>query len=241
MATSSNARHGSTASLTKLNLAEAGNFEAEAALHTAEMRKTIAEAIEAEAKAAKATIELERERHKRIKELAADEFHHTYLFDKEVAEASVKACIKQLAEWERCNEQPLTIELVINSPGGEVFNGFALIDYIISMQAREHTVNTIAYGMAASMAGVILQVGNSRAMGANALMLLHEGSLGAMGDFGKVEDRVALMKLMHERILSLFVSRSSVSRRFITSKWHRTDWWLTADECLKHGFVDEVR
>jgi ATP-dependent protease ClpP protease subunit len=109
------------------------------------------------------------------------------------------------------------------------------------MQSRKHTINTIGYGMAASMGGVILQVGTTRAMGSNALMLLHEGSMGAIGDFGKVEDRVALMKLMHQRILALFVERSNVSKRFITSKSHRTDWYLTADECLKHSFVDTIR
>ena len=241
MATATNGRGGTAASQTRLNEAEATKYESKANFHAAEARKVLAEAVEAEAKAAKAKIELDREQHKRKKELAADEHYYTYLFDKDVNEVTAKACIKQLAEWERSTKKKLEIELVINSPGGEIFSGFALIDYIASMQSRQHTINTIGYGMAASMGGVVLQIGNTRAMGANALMLLHEGSMGAIGDFGKVEDRVALMKLMHERILSLFVSRSNVTKRFITSKWHRTDWWLTADECLKHGFVDEIR
>jgi hypothetical protein len=77
MPSASNTHGGSTASQTKLNEAEAQNYAAEALLHAAEMRKTLAEAVEAESKAAKAKIELDREQHKRTKELAADEFHHT--------------------------------------------------------------------------------------------------------------------------------------------------------------------
>ena len=217
-------------------LAEGRKFDAEA-------RKAAAEAKEAEYNAAEAKIRLDREEHKRRKELAADEFFHTYLFDKEVTEASAKACIKQLAEWERGAKkgQKLEIELVINSPGGSVFDGFALIDYISGMQGRGHTINTVAYGMAASMAGVILQVGQKRAIGSNALLLIHEASFGAFGSFGKVEDQVKMVELMHDRILEMFAARAKMSKTQIKNRWSRRDWWINADDCLKHGFVDEVR
>lgn len=240
MATS-NSRGGTAASITRLNEAEAHKYEAESTFHVAEARKTLAEAVEAEAKAAKAKIELDREQHKRQKELAADEFFHTYLFDKEVSEASVKTCIKQLAEWERSTKKKLEIDLQINSPGGEVFAGFALIDYIGGMHTRGHVVNTIAYGMAASMAGVILQAGKSRAIGTNALLLIHEAQFGAFGSFGKVEDQVKMVELMHDRILALFASRSNLSKTQIKNRWRRRDWWINAEECLKHGFVDAVK
>ena len=221
--------------------AEAEKFAAEAKYHAAETRKSIAEAKEQEAQAALAQIGLDREKHKREKELAADEFHHRYLFDKEVSETSVKECIKQFALWERTNGRgPLVIDLVINSPGGSVFDGFALIDYINGMQAREHTVNTVAYGMAASMAGVILQIGDTRKMGSNALLLIHEASFGAFGSFGKVEDQVKMVELMHNRILDLFASRSNFTKSQIKNRWRRRDWWINAQDCLKHGFIDEI-
>lgn len=190
-----------------------------------------------------AVIGLERERHKRAEELAADTFHYSYLFDKEVSEGSVKACISQLSKWERTATDPITVDLVINSPGGSIFDGFALIDFIETLHGRGHTVNTTAYGMAASMAGVLLQVGKTRRIGKNSLLLIHEGSLGAGGDFGKVEDRVKLMELLHSRILALFASRATpinpkVTETFIRRNWLRKDWWMTADETIKLGFAD---
>lgn len=222
------------------NLAEARRLDAEATMFKAEASEYRAKTQEASIRASQAQINLEREQHKRRKELATDEFHHTYMFDKTVEAASVTACIAQLATWSR-QDSSCDIEIQINSPGGEIFSGFALIDFVRDLRQKGHKVTTLAIGKAASMGGVVLQAGDTRAMGANALMLIHEGSLGAVGDFGEVEDRIELMKLMHERILDLFVSRSKVSKNFIKTHWKRKDWWLTADECLKHGFIDEIR
>jgi ATP-dependent protease ClpP protease subunit len=104
----------------------------------------------------------------------------------------------------------------------------------------------VTFGMAASMAGVLLQAADTRIMGANAFLLIHEGSLGAIGDFGDVEDRVELMGQMHDRILSLFETRAKpinpkTTKAFIRNRWKRKDWWITAEEAAKLGLVDEVR
>ncbi len=221
-------------------LAGARKWDAEAKAAEAEARKVTAEAEAAELTLVKAQFDVDREVEKRKEELAANKHHYTYLFDKEVGEASVKDAVKQLAIWERNATEPLTIELVIDSPGGSVFDGFHLIDYIDRLQAQGHVVNTTAYGMAASMAGVLLQVGQTRRMGKNALILIHEASFGAMGSFGKVEDQVKMVELMHNRILELFASRSTLSKAKIKNRWSRKDWWIDAQESKKLGFIDEI-
>lgn len=230
--------------------AEATRLKAQAEVEKlrAEARKADAEAKVAELEAetdALRMVEVEfaadRAREKRQEELAAHKYHHVYLFDKGVDETSVKACIAQMTSWERTTTEPLTIELVIDSPGGSVFDGFHLIDYINRLHENGHTVNTTAYGMAASMAGVLLQVGKTRAMGANSLLLIHEASFSAGGQFGKVEDQVKMVELMHDRILELFAERSKMTKATIARRWRRRDWWISAQESLRHGFVDEVR
>ena len=165
------------------NEAQAQEHKALAAKANAEATKAKAEAREATIKAERAQIELDREHHKRRKELAADEFFHTFLFDSEVTETSVKTCL----------------------------------------------------------GGVLLQVGKTRAMGSNALLLIHEASFGVSGQFGKIEDQVKMVELMHDRILSLFAERSNLSKATISRRWRRRDWWIDSNDCLKHGFVDEVR
>jgi ATP-dependent Clp endopeptidase proteolytic subunit ClpP len=212
----------------------------EIARNDAERDHLLAQARKEIAYAEKAELELAKARRAEQAELAKNEHHFLYVFDQEVSASSVKSCISQLATWHRQYPE-CAIEIQLNSPGGSIFDGLALIDFVRDLRVKGHHITIVTIGMAASMAGVILQAADTRVMGHNALMLIHEGSLGAVGDFGKVEDRVKLMKQLHERILALFVERSKVSKGFITRHWQRRDWWLSAEECLKHGFIDEVR
>lgn len=207
----------------------------------------VAEALarEKQAKAVQAALSLERDQEKRVKERADNELHRVYVFDSDVSDGSVKKCIAQLVTWERQQPQ-CRVEIQINSPGGDIFAGFHLIDYIRAMRKRGCHITMVGLGMIASMAGVLMQAADVRVMGENAFMLIHEGSLGAIGDFGNVEDRVKLMQQMHERILSLFEERAKpinakTTKAFIRKRWLRKDWWIVADECLKLGLIDSVR
>ena len=96
------------------------------------------------------------------------------------------------------------------------------------------------------MAGVILQAADTRIIGENAILLIHEGSFGAVGSYGEVEDRVKLMNLLHGRILDIFEKRakplnSKTTKTFIKKNWSRQDWWMNATMALELGFVDEIR
>ena len=221
---------------------EVAKNEAEAAEKFASIEIAKVMQAHAEAELVLSRNNADRERDKRRDELTADRYHHRYLFDTAVADGSVKKCISQLATWERslAPDEKLTVELVINSPGGDVVEGFALIDYINGMHTRGHTVNTVAYGMAASMGGVLLEIGKKRSMGTNAVLLIHEAQFGAIGSYGEIEDRVKLVDIFHEKILALFADRSNVTRSFIKKNWSRRDWWCSAETALRHGFVDEV-
>jgi ATP-dependent Clp endopeptidase proteolytic subunit ClpP len=234
------------------NRAETKKFEEEARRHTSEARRAEAEADLASAEARKESAYAEQEiisLHKDMRderdELAKDNHYHVYVFDETVTDNSVKKCIVKLNAWDRIDAD-CEIEIQINSPGGDIIAGLALIDSIRLLEAKGHTITTVALGMAASMGGVILQAGNNRVMGKNAMLLLHEGSMGAIGDFGQVEDRVKLMEKLHERILDIFTERSipqnaKTTREYIKKHWKRTDWWVDSEEALKLGFVDEVR
>lgn len=228
-----------------LKVAQAEEALSKAAQAVAERAFFEAHAKAAEASAEEQQIQLRAKRRIESIVLAQDELNHVYVFDDAVDELSVKKCVQTLTTWSRQDVTehgtPRPIEVQINSPGGDIFSGLALVDFIKDLRRRGHEVTAVCYGMAASMGGVILQAAEHRVMGENAFLLLHEGSLLAFGDFAHVEDEVALMKKLHERILALFAERSNLSRREIERKWKRKDWWLNADEAVKLGFVDEVR
>jgi ATP-dependent protease ClpP protease subunit len=56
-----------------------------------------------------------------------------------------------------------------------------------------------------------------------------------------VEDEVEFTKRIEERIVDIFTSRSTLTTRQVKANWNRKDWWISADEALTLGLVDEVR
>lgn len=144
-----------------------------------------------------------------------------------------------LQNWERRDPgEPITID--INSPGGYVTDGLAIYDQIMRMRRMGHHVTTRGCGLVASMAAVIFQAGDVRIMDPRAKMLLHEGSAGAGGTIGQIEDAKAFIDMLTSDVIDILAERSTLSKRQLAAKWRRKDWWLTADEAVKFGFADKV-
>ena len=220
---------------------------AEADKTLAEARLANAQASQAEAEARKAAAEAEQEELKleealkfRQKQKATDEENFLYRFNKDVSAHSVAACMSKLTEWARLSPG-CDIEIVFSSPGGSIIDGFELFDFIQDLRGRGHKITTGSLGMAASMAGILLQAGGTRWIGHQAWMMIHRAAFGAIGKTYEVEDEVKLVKRIEERCLDIFVSRSKLSKIKIKRNWDRKDWWIDADECLDLGLVDEVR
>jgi len=214
--------------------------EVEALKGKAEIAKTEAETRKIEAEAGKAEIELNKAFDSRQKELNTDEENHLYRFSKDVNHNSVTACMSKLTQWHRKNPK-CKMEIVFSSPGGSIIDGFELFDFIQEMRAKGHKIITGSLGMAASMAGILLQAGDVRWIGHQSWMMIHRAAFGAIGKTYEVEDEVRLVKRIEDRILDIFTSRSKLTRQKLKRNWDRKDWWIDADECVKVGLVDEVR
>jgi ATP-dependent Clp endopeptidase proteolytic subunit ClpP len=172
---------------------------------------------------------------------ARDEEHRVYQFRGTVDRDSVSRCITALSRWHRIDPE-CAIEIVFNSPGGSVIDGMALFDYLIQL-GKTHTVTTVCRGMAASMAGILLQAGTHRVIGAESYLMIHELSAITGGKVGEIEDSVKFYKTICDRVVDIFVKRSGgkCSKALFVKSWSRQDWWLTSAEALRLGFVDEIR
>ncbi len=229
-------------------------FAAEAEKLRAEGEEFRQKARVAEFEAENALMDLDSKRRSFRDEMAADKYHYRYHFKEGVTSPSVSSCMEQLKRWTRQEgENKQTIEIVFTSPGGSVFDGLVLFDFIQELKRDGHTINTNTLGMAASMAGILLQAGSTRTMAAEAWVLIHEISAGALGKVGEIEDTVKFLKRIQDRVLNIFIERSKqahkdskkkhpkvLTLRFMRGKWKKTDWWLSSDDCLEYGIVDEV-
>jgi ATP-dependent protease ClpP protease subunit len=225
--------------------AETAKYNAEAQQALANARLLTAQALEKEAEAECAAYEAKRARHVDRAWDLSDEHHHVYRFSEAVSEKSVAACMATLARWHRDDPEG-KFEIIFNSPGGSVIAGMALFDEIKRLSLRgggSHEITTGVAGYAASMAGILLQAGDIRWMGAESYLLIHEISAGTGGKIGDLTDAVEFYKAICARVVGIFVERADgkCSKAKFEKSWTRTDWWLLSDEALRLGFVDAVR
>ena len=183
---------------------------------------------------------LEKEIERRVKDKAQDDENFLYRFNGEVSGSTVRGCIQKLTEWHRISPK-CDIEIIFSSPGGSIIDGFELFDHIQQLRNEGHHITTGTLGYAASMAGILLQAGDTRWLGQQAWLMIHRAAFGAYGKTFEIEDEVKFIKRIEERILDIFTSRSKLTTNKIKRNWDRKDWWISADESIDLGLVDEVR
>jgi len=223
-----------------LKEAEARKIEAEARNTEALVRKNDLEADKAAIELKFKQMDLVCKEEKHAKEKAADDENFLYRFGSEVSGGSVSSCIKKLTEWHRVSPKS-NIEIIFSSPGGSIIDGFELFDHIQHLRNEGHHVTTGTLGYAASMAGILLQAGDTRWVGQQAWIMIHRAAFGAYGKTFEIEDEVKFIKRIEERILDIFTSRSELTRNKIKRNWERKDWWISAEEAVDLKLVDEVR
>lgn len=186
-----------------------------------------------------ARLDLEKKERDGSRDRASADENLTYTFYEGVTDETIKPALAKLSEWNRrFRGRPVTI--ILNSPGGSVFAGVALYDFLQKMRADGHHVTVVCLGMAASMGGILLQAGDRRIIGANARVLIHAVSGGSRGNVYLMEDDLELSKALWEGLKVILAARSTLTVQQIEDRAHRKDWWISAQEAVKLGFADEV-
>lgn len=130
------------------------------------------------------------------------------------------------------------IRLLINSPGGDIMAGMALVQTMRDMRSDVHT---FVMGMAASMAAVVAVAGSRRFAYPAARWLLHRGKGGAKGDYEDIAIAAKELRIV-DSYADQVILNSTGGR--ITPKGlkrlQRKDFWLGTQEALKWGVVDEI-
>jgi len=131
------------------------------------------------------------------------------------------------------------IELRINSPGGEVLSGLAIIDTIAQLGCP---VTTTCAGMAASLASVVLATGTRgrRRATANARVLIHQPWAGQFqGQATDLERAAEEILRQRARIDQILAEATGQPVERIHRDTER-DTWFSAEEARDYGLVDEV-
>lgn len=130
------------------------------------------------------------------------------------------------------------IILYINSPGGSVYSGYALIS---TMQCSKTPIYTVNQRMCASMAFLIFLAGSKRFSMCNSTFLMHDGSNGiGFESASKLRDRIEYETGQLEQHTKQFVlSRTSIDDKFYDDKY-RVEWYMLPHEAKEHSICDYI-
>lgn len=214
----------------------------EAALRDFEALKLQAETERHKQEARRARLIADEIEHEQERKRASSDEARVFPFYTSVQGNSVRAAMEMLGEWSRLHKpgsQAFTVE--ITSPGGSVFDGLALFDYVKELRHKGYTVNTYGTGLVASMATVLLQMGDTRILGANSWFMVHELSDFIVGNLSEIEDGAKIARKINDNLSNILLERATVSKRTFKTKSERKDWYMTAQEAVALGFADELR
>lgn len=133
--------------------------------------------------------------------------------------------------------QPPRIELHISSEGGDVFAAMAVIDKIMDSKIP---IDTYCEGAVAS-AGTLLSIaGHKRYISKNSCMLIHHVSSGLWGNYEDFKDEMKNLDLITDMIKNVYLKKTKFKAKQL-DKLLAHDLYLSAEECLKYGLVDEIK
>jgi ATP-dependent Clp protease protease subunit len=130
------------------------------------------------------------------------------------------------------------ITLYINSPGGSVSAGMAIID---TMNFIKPHVSTVCIGMAASMGAMILSCGEKgkRFILPNAEVMIHQPLGGAEGQASDIEITAREIQKLKKELYEIIAKHSGQQYEKVWKDSDR-DYWMTAQEAKDYGMVDEI-
>lgn len=164
--------------------------------------------------------------------------HNRILFlSGSVSTESANAIITQLLILDAQNPEA-RIDLYINSPGGSVNDGLAIIDTMHCIQAP---VCTICVGSAMSMAAIILAAGSKglRYASPNAEIMLHLMQSRIQGDSLDIQNMARRISRQEERVMNMLAQWTGQNLEKLQCDINR-DHFMTAQEARDYGLIDKV-
>lgn len=128
------------------------------------------------------------------------------------------------------------IDLHVNSPGGDVFDGLTIYNLI-----KQHPANVTTYidGLAASIASVIALAGDKIVMAENALFMVHNPYGHTMGSSDEMRKMADVLDKVKGSIALAYTGRTGKTEEEIDELMN-AETWMSSFEALEYGFIDEI-
>ena len=171
--------------------------------------------------------------------LAADENHGIFRMYDVVTAGTCHALEREILNYARRNPGG-DITLMIRTPGGDIMAGLALYDSLRTLSSQGHHITTVGRGMVASFGGILLQAGDTRLLGKETQLMIHELSTYTGGKLHEMRDDVKFSKRLNKQLMKILTKHTEMTADELYKRVEATDLWLPAKAAIRLGFADEI-
>lgn len=164
----------------------------------------------------------------------------TIILNDEINESFFECVVLPLLDFEQDDSNKL-VRLYLNTPGGSVADGLTLCNIIDNYKKP---LEIVVPSYACSMGTIILCSGNDNSnvikkAYPSTFALFHSGQTYVGGESTSVEDVMNFNKSVDEKIKQYIITHTKITEEEYMAH-HRKQWYLTADEMLSYGLIDEI-
>jgi len=129
------------------------------------------------------------------------------------------------------------INLHINSPGGSVYDGFAIYHFLASL--KDMTITAYIDGIAASIASVIAMAADKIIIPEAATMMIHDPWGIVMGNAADLRKEAEVLDGMAAQIAGIYVARTGQDENQV-KKWMAEETYFVGNDAVANGFAEEL-
>jgi len=129
-----------------------------------------------------------------------------------------------------------TINVYINSYGGEVAEGLAIYNALRRHKAK---VRTVCDGFACSAASVVFMAGDERVMSNASLLMIHNAWMLAMGDQNDLRKNAGDLEIINAATIQAYLNHVNISEDKLKEMMD-AETWISAADALEMGFATQV-
>lgn len=128
------------------------------------------------------------------------------------------------------------IDVRINSPGGDVFEGWAIYNRL-----KQHPAKVTVYvdGIAASIASIIMLAGDEVVIGDGGQVMIHKAWTVCGGNSIDMDNTSDRLNVIDDQLIATYAKKSGKDKSEIRDLMMKGDTWFTSDEAIEFGLVDD--
>jgi len=169
-----------------------------------------------------------------------DSTDNVILIQDEIQSGLTFDIVSKLRLLKKINGELSTINILLNSPGGDVIETLALIDFIKSQEEQGIKFNIIVRGSAMSAAALLLTCGTGlRAASKHSKIMVHQLSTIVVGKLSDVKSNAKFSEELENDCNQLMADNTNMDKEY----WEgisSSDYFMSAEKALELGIIDKV-